>query len=333
MTRKVFVGFFLFLAAAGLVFAGGAGEQNGGPGEETYTLRFGHLANEENPWHLAALRFKDVVEERSDGRIIVEVFPNEQLGNELDTITGIQSGIAHMTITGESLQNWAPLAALLAVPYAVRDIEHLDQVAQGPIGEQIAEQIIEEVGLRPLAYFARGPRNLTSNRPIRHPDDLDNMVLRVPNVPLFVEVWRTLGANPTPIAFSEVFTSLQQGTIDGQENPYSLIRSASFYEVQDYVNLTEHVYSWIYVVIGEEVFQTMPEDLREIVLEGGREMQRYERELFLEEETRLAQELQGLGMTLVEVDKAAFQARAAEGVRAALDPEQYALYEQIVKMP
>ena len=308
-------------------------EGQGETDDIVYTLRFGHLANEENPWHLAALRFEEVVEERSEGRVQVEVFPSEQLGNELDNITGIQAGTVHMTITGESLQNWAPLAALLAVPYALRDLEHLDTVAQGPIGDRIERQIIENVGLRPIAYFARGPRNLTSNRPIVTPDDLDGMVLRVPNVPLFVEVWRTLGANPTPMSFSEVFTGLQQRVIEGQENPYSLIRSASFFEVQDYVNLTEHVRGYIYVVIGEEVFQSMPEDLQQIILEAGEEMQRFEREIFIAEESRLEQELQDLGMTFVEVDKQAFQVRAEEGVRRGLDDEQFELYQEIINLP
>jgi tripartite ATP-independent transporter DctP family solute receptor len=318
----------LALLVPASVFATGQAE----PAQQTYVLKFGHLANEQNPWHLAALRFKEVVEQRSNGRIRVDVFPSEQLGNEMDTVTGIQAGTAHMTITGESLQNWAPLAALLGVPYAIRDLEHLDKVAQGAIGDQIEAQIIEKVGIRPIAYFARGPRNLTSNRPIRTPDDLDGMVLRVPNVPMYVDVWRALGANPTPMAFSEVFTSLQQGTIDGQENPYSLIRSASFFEVQDYVNLTEHVRGFIYVVIGEEVFQSMPADLQQIVIEAGQEMQRYEREIFMAEETKLERELQDLGMELVQVDKAAFQRRAEAAIRGALNAEQFAVYQQIVNL-
>lgn len=330
MTKQIHIVFLVMLIAALLVPASvfAAGSREVAP--ETFTLRFGHLANEQNPWHRAAMHFKEIVEERSAGRIRVNVFPNEQLGNELDTVTGIQAGTAHMTITGESLANWAPYAALLGVPYAIRDIAHLDAIAGGPIGQQIEEQIVDAVSLRPIAYFARGPRNLTSNRPIRHPDDLDNMVLRVPNVPVFVSVWRALGANPTPMAFSEVFTALQQGTIGGQENPYSLIRSASFYEVQDYVNLTEHVISWIYVVIGEDVFQSMPADLQQIVLDAGREMQRFEREIFMAEESALEQELQDLGMTLVEVDKAAFQERAAAAVQTALTAEQFQLYQQII---
>ncbi len=291
-----------------------------------YTLKFGHLGNEENVWHKAALKFAELAAEKSGGRIEVKVYPNEQLGKEMELIDGIQMGTVDMTITGESMQNWAPKAGLMGAPYAIRDLDHLNKIAGGEIGKEIEQEIIDKIGLRPVGWFARGPRNLTTNRPIKHPDDLNGMILRVPNVPLFVSVWEALGAKPTPMAFSEVFTSLQQGTIGGQENPYALIKSANFYEVQKYCNLTEHVISWIYVVLGDKKFQSLPEDLQKVVIEAGQEMQAYERELFLEAEQGLAQELQDLGMTFVEVDKEAFQSKATEAVLNALTPEQKDLY-------
>jgi TRAP-type transport system periplasmic protein len=198
-----------------------------------YTFKFGHLANEDNVWHKAAVKFAEVVAEKSGGRIEVRVYPNEQLGKEMELIDGIQLGTVDMTITGESLQNWAPKAALMGTPYAIRDLDHLDSVAGGELGREIEQEVIDTIGLRPIGWFARGPRNLTSNRPIMHPDELKGMILRVPNVPVFVAVWEALGAKPTPMAFSEVFTSLQQGTIEGQENPLALIRSANFQEVQN----------------------------------------------------------------------------------------------------
>lgn len=293
------------------------------------TLRFGHLANEQNIWHQAAERFKELVEENSDGRIEVLLYPNEQLGNEMDVINSIQLGTADMTITGESLQNWAPKAAMMAVPYAFRDAEHLHQAVESEIGEQIEAQITERANLVPLAWFERGPRELTSNRPIRHPDDLDGIRLRVPNVPLFVSTWEALGARPTPMAFSEVFTALQQNTIQAQENPLSLIESASFNEVQDYVNLTGHVRSWIYVVIGRNRLESMPEELQQIVREAAEEMQTYQAELFEEDQQRLEQALQERGMEFVEVDTEAFAEKARPAVEAALNDEQRELFEAI----
>ncbi len=136
------------------------------------TLKLGHLANEGNIWHKACVKFGEELDALTDGRIKVEVYPNESLGKEMDLINGMQLGTADMTISGESLQNWAPMAALLAVPYAYKSIEHMDSVASGKIGDQIKDQIIKNARVRPIAYFARGPRNLTSNRPIKSPADL-----------------------------------------------------------------------------------------------------------------------------------------------------------------
>ncbi|WP_110667044.1 TRAP transporter substrate-binding protein [Salinicola halophilus] len=294
-----------------------------------YTLKFGHLANEQNIWNKAALKFKELVEADSDGQIEVQVFPNEQLGNEMDVINSIQLGTADMTITGESLQNWAPKAAMMAVPYLFRDEDHLRQAVEGDIGDEIEQQITERTGLVPLTWFERGPRELTSNRSIKTPEDLDGIRLRVPNVPLFVDTWEALGARPTPMAFSEVFTSLQQNTIEAQENPLSLIESASLSEVQQYVNMTDHVRSWIYVVIGKQKLESMPDDLQSVVRDAAAEMQTYEAELFTEDQQRLKQSLQDKGMEFVEVDQAAFAEKAEPAVLDALDDEQSALYERI----
>ena len=278
------------------------------------TLKLGHLANEDNPWHLASVRFGEELSALTDGRIAVEVFPNESLGKEIDLINGMQLGTVDMTITGESLQNWAPMAALLAVPYAYASIEHMDEVAGGEIGDRIEAQIIEKAQIRPIAFFARGPRELTSNRPIASPDDLAGLKMRVPNVPLFVDVWSALGAQPTPMAFSEVFTSLQNGTIDAQENPLALIRSASFNEVQSHVNLTDHVRSWIYLTISEQTWGRLSEDDRAAVMEAAARAQAYERELFNDSIEQDRAYLEEQGMTFVEVDGAAFAARARDAV-------------------
>jgi tripartite ATP-independent transporter DctP family solute receptor len=278
------------------------------------TLKLGHLANEDNPWHLASVKFGEELSALTEGRIAVEVFPNESLGKEIDLINGMQLGTVDMTITGESLQNWAPMAALLAVPYAYKSIEHMDEVASGEIGDQIKAQIIEKAQIRPIAHFARGPRNLTSNRPITSPAELDNLKMRVPNVPLFVDTWKALGANPGPMAFSEVFTSLQNGTIESQENPLALIRSASFFEVQSHVNMTEHVRSWIYLTIAESTWNKLSADDQAAVMEAAARAQAYERGLFNDSIAADRALLEEKGMTFVEVDGAAFQAAAKDAV-------------------
>ena len=285
------------------------------------TLKLGHLANEQNPWHKASVKFAEELAALTNGRIKVEVFPNESLGKEMDLINGMQLGTADMTITGESLQNWAPMAALLAVPYAFPTLESMDAAAGGALGDRIEAQIIEKAGVRPIAYFARGPRNLTSNRPITSPGELNGLKMRVPNVPLFLDVWKSLGAAPTPMAFSEVFTSLQNGTIEAQENPLALIKSANFNEVQSHINLTEHVRSWIYLTISELTWAKLSEDDRKAVTEAAARAQAYEREIFVADEKALVDELTAKGVTFVEVDKAAFAAAAKAAVLNGVKPE------------
>jgi TRAP-type C4-dicarboxylate transport system substrate-binding protein len=155
------------------------------------------------------------------------------------------------------------------------------------------------------------------------------MTIRVPNVPLFVTTWSALGAKPTPMAFSEVFTALQQNTIHGQENPFALIRSAGLYEIQQYCSLTEHVKSWIYVVMGNKKFQSLPDDLQEIILESAQLMQDFEHQLFLDQEEQDYLFLKERGMEFIEVDKPAFEQIAREAVNNVLAGEQRKLFEKI----
>jgi TRAP-type transport system periplasmic protein len=297
-----------------------------------YIFRLGHQANERDIWHQSAVHFAHALDSLSNGRIEVRVHPAEQLGPELDMIRSIRAGIVEMTITGESMQNWAGITALLAVPYLIRDSEHLNLVVEGAIGDEIAAEMIKKIGLRPVGYFERGPRHLTSNRPITAPSDLGGMILRVPNVPLFVKVWQALGAKPTPMTFSEVFTALQQGTVEAQENPYALVYSAGLFEVQKYLNLTQHVTSWIYVVIGEKQFRNLPPDLQGKVLQAGKLMQQYHEREFVKQEKFLRQQLESRGMIFIEPDLDAFRLKAEAAVLEALPEEYRPLYRKITEL-
>ena len=290
-------------------------------------LKFGHLADEKNTWHLGALKFKELVEKNSGGRIEVKIYPNEQLGKEKDLVTSIQTGTADMGIFGETLTTFgADKTIFMATPYLLRDAAHLHKVAGGEMGKEIEAQVLEKAKLRVLGYMERGPRELTSSRAVKTPDDLKGMKIRLPNVPIFLAAWEALGAKPIPMAFSEVFTSLQQGTIEGQENPYALIASAHFYEVQKFLNKTSHVRGWIYVCIGEKRFASLPDDLKKVVLDAGKEMQAYENKLFLEEEGKLEKLLKEK-MTFVDVDQAAFAKIASEAVLKNLNDSQKEMYK------
>ena len=230
------------------------------------------------------------------------------------------------------MQNWTEVAAFCGMPYLIRDFDHLKKVVDGEVGEKIADRMIKEIGLRPIAYFARGPRHLTTNRPIISPDDLDGIILRVPPVPISVMTWEALGAKPTPMTFSEVFTALQQGTVEAQENPFALIYSAGFYEVQEYVNLTGHVIGWVYVVLGEKKFQSLSQKHQGIILKAGRAMQDYYEGLFLQREELLRSKLEERGMQMVKSDVMAFQKKAGDAVSKNLSGAILPLYQEIISI-
>lgn len=228
--------------------------------EPDFLLKASHLVNENHRWYEAFIYFGELLEERSNGRIRFENYHSEQLAKEIEAIRLIQAGIIDMTTTSSSLSNWTDIMAFSEMPFLLRDSIDLRNLLNGPIGQRMSIEMRDNVGLRPVGHFKRGPRHLTSNRRIRHPDDLHGLIVRVPNVSSFVTAWDALGAKPTPMAFSEVFTSLQQGTIEARENPFTMINSAGFAEVQEYINLTSHVVSWVYPVIGEKQYQAFPDD-------------------------------------------------------------------------
>lgn len=317
----------LFIISQLFYFGCGRKEQ-----EQVYTFKIGHVANSDHTWHKAFKYFSEILYERSNGKIIIEVYPNEQLGKEIELIRSIKTGIADMTITAGTLQNWTDIVAFSDMPFIFRDSVHMKKLAEGPIGKEMADKILKETGIRIVTYFPRGPRHLTSNRPVRNPADLNGLLIRVPNVPSYTVAWSAMGANPTPMAMSEVFTSLQQGTIEAQENPLAMISSTNLYEVQDYVNLTAHVISWGYVVIGDKQFQEMPRDLQVLFMEAAKDMQDYEHRLFLENETRLRDYLEEKGMTFIEVDNLSFREMGSPAVYQSLSKEMRHMYDRIMSI-
>ncbi|WP_243112550.1 MULTISPECIES: TRAP transporter substrate-binding protein [Acutalibacteraceae] len=316
--------------SSGTGSAGGtASTTAGGSGNAKYSLLFGLTTNEDDPWSKAAVKFADTVKEKSKGQIEVKVYPNNQLGAETDVIQAVQNGTADMLVTGETLQKWAPLAAMVAVPYLVKDEESLNKLASGSIGKEIEDEISQKAGMYCLTYFVRGPRELTANKEIKTPADLKGLRLRIPNAPLYIKPWESAGAKPTPMALTEVFTALQQNTIDAEENPFAMIKSNNFQEVQKYCMMTDHVRSWIYVTIGKKKFDSMPADLQKVVTDAAAEMQTYENQLFEKSEKDDRAWLEQKGMKFVDVDQDAFEKAMTPGVLSTLNDEQKKVYDEI----
>jgi tripartite ATP-independent transporter DctP family solute receptor len=323
-TYRLFVGIILVVLASACSYQTDK--------KPEFLFKASMLVKENHTWYRAFVHFGELIEHRSGGRMKVEVYPSEQLAKELEAIRLIRAEVIDMTISAGSLTNFAEILTFSDMPFLLRDTLAMHKLINSSIGKRIEREMIEKIGLRPIGYFQRGERHLTSNRPIRHPDDLNELIIRVPNAPSYVVAWKALGAKPTPMAFSEVFSSLQQGTIEAQENPFAMIKNAGFSEVQKYLNLTGHLITWGYPIIGEKQFQRLPQDLKTIFLEAAEEMQVYEHRLFLENETKVQQELKNAGMTFVEVDKTAFMKNGEKAVYESLSPEMQEVYQSIKKI-
>ncbi len=299
------------------------------PDAPDFLLRASLLVAEDHTWFKAFTYFGEILEERSDGRILLQTYPSEQLAKEIEAIRMIQSGVIDMTTTSALLSNWTEIMTFCEMPFLTESMDEVDELLAGPVGERIRNEMVTKTGLRPVGYFQAGARHLTSNRPIRHPDDLQGLIVRIPSIPAFVTTWEALGAKATPMAFSELFTSLQQGVINAQENPLPLTRMAALYEVQQYVNLTSHVFGWTYPVIGEQQFERFPEDLQQIFLDCAREMQAYERRLFLENEAIIRADLEAKGMVFIEVDRPAFVKKHGDAIYNTLSPAMQEVYRSL----
>lgn len=296
---------------------------------KTYEINIGHIVDERDSWHQASEKFKEYVEDKSNGRIKVNVYPNSQLGSEVDMIQSILTqGGCDITFTGESMQTYQPDLGIIGMPYLIQSDEHMEAVLNGEVGKEL-EGMMEKAGMKVLGYFARGPREITSNKKIESPADMNNFVIRTPQSAMTVAAFEAVGAKPTPMALAEVFTSLQQGTIEGQENPLAMIQNNSFYEVQKYIIRTDHLRAWVYIAMGKAQFDALPEDLQQVVLDGGKEMQTYEHELFLANEEEYEEKLKSEGMEFVDVDQAPFAEAMSKGAYGVLTDSQKALYEKI----
>lgn len=298
---------------------------------EEIDLVFSHINAETHTWHKLALKFKELVEERSGGKITCTIYPNNQLGSEIETV---QSAIAGMgdcdiVLTGESMQTYVEELGIIGMPYAITSDEHMDAVLNGEVGEEL-DALMAQAGLRNLGAVKRGPRNITSNKEIHTPDDLQGFIIRTPESKMTMAAFEAMGAKPTPMAFSEIFTSLQQGVIHGQENPLANIYDASLYEVQDYVIETEHLRAWVYMAISEARMSSFSQAAQDIITEAAEEAIAYEHELFLEDEANLKSVLEEKGMTFIEVDQTPFKEKAVSGVLAVLSDRQKAIYEKMV---
>ena len=281
-------------------------------------IKIGHGAAEAFHMHRALLKFEDLVEAGSNGKIDVQVFPSSQMGPDREIIEGVQTGVLEMAIPPSSFfAGWDPAFAVIELPYmyASKDIAY--EVLDGDAGAEMLARV-ENQGLVGLGWLELGVRNVTNNvRPVATPEDLEGVKLRTMKVPAHVATFETLGANPTPMNFGEVYSALQQGVIDGQENPLAIITSQRFYEVQKYLSTTAHVFAVYMPVISKPFFEGLSAEHQQLVRESMAAARSYQAELVAAEDTAQLEEIRAAGVEVLELTAQQRQAFAdkTESVR------------------
>jgi len=260
-------------------------------------------------------KFKELVEERSEGRIIVNLFPDAVLGTELENLEQVKINEVQMSIFGDNLTGQlAPEFDPTIVPFIYKNIDDVFAVWDGEIGDLIKEAVETRGNQYVVALQARGARNLTANKPINSPSDLKGLKIRVPEIKSWLTVWESLGAIPTPIAWSETYSALQTNVADGQENPISNISVNKIYEVNNYVMMTEHLYNVFHWTINKDFYNSLPPDLQDIIMDTAAETTKWGDSQLYDAENALKEEMVELGVNFIEVDKGEFIKAAASGI-------------------
>ncbi len=208
--------------------------------------------------------FKPMVEEQTGGRYSIELYPAGVLGAEKVTYDYTRSGIVEMCVVGTAMWSETPIMAVPDFPFIFRDVEHARRCYQGELGDYITESIEGEQPVQLLSWFPNGAREFSSNKPLTCLDDFKGQKLRMPNNPIHVRLAESLGANVVIMDMGEVFTSLEQGVVDGQDNPLSTVRSEGWYEVQDYIYNTNHIVASLELFAGQEFWDQVSEEDRAV---------------------------------------------------------------------
>lgn len=277
---------------------------------QDFTLRAGHDQPVGSMYDEGHQMFKKLVEERSKGRIRVNVFPAAQLGAEVAMVEGLRLGtIDVICANAPNAAAFIPELGLFSVAYLFKDIQHFERVVNDPKFVQRMESLVasKNLGIRLVGFYAAGVRNVYSRKgSVASPDDLKGVKIRVQNNPIEVKVWRTFGAIPTPMNFGEVYQALQSGVLDAAENGLAVIESNKHFEAAKYVSQTEHQRNLSALYVNEKKLASMPKDLQEIVLQAAKGASVHERKKDAELVAAAADRLKSRGAVLTSPDKARF---------------------------
>jgi tripartite ATP-independent transporter DctP family solute receptor len=278
------------------------------PAHAQLEIKLGHVGEPGSLFQLSADEFAKRANAKLGGKAKVLTYGSSQLGGDNEMLQKLKVGTLDMALPSTVMSSQVDLFGVFEMPYLVKDRAHMRRIEEAVFWTKLAPET-EKKGLKVIAVWENGYRHITNNkRPIKTPTDLQGIKLRVPNGKWRLKMFQAYGANPSPMKFSELFTALKTGVMDGQENPFTQIYSAKLQEVQKYLSLSGHVYTPAYLTVGATKWATLPADVRKILEDTAKETQAYVYETAANQETELLGKLKAAGMMVNDVDKDAFVA-------------------------
>lgn len=274
------------------------------------TMKLASTQSMEHPYMIGAKKFADLIKERTNGRIEIKLYPSNQLGKgEREMTEGIQQGAIDLLVTSTGpLGGFSPSINILDFPFLFRDNAHVDLVLDGPIGRKLLDDF-EKANIKALAFWENGFRHLTNNKvSVKKVDDAKGLKIRTMENKVHLAAWKAAGLNPTPMAWGEVYTALQQRVIDGQENPVAVYYASKFWDVQKHFSLTGHVYSPSPFLMSKKTFDAMPKADQELFVKTAYEVAKFQRKVNRDAEEDKLKEIASKGVTVVrDVDRESFK--------------------------
>ncbi|NYT36430.1 DctP family TRAP transporter solute-binding subunit [Allopusillimonas soli] len=272
------------------------------------TLKVGHISAVEHPWHQALVGMAEDVKKATNGEIVMQIYPSSQLGGEREMAQGLGLGVLEMGLFGTgALQALDKRMIIEELPYAWPKRENAYRALDGKLGDALAK-VLEGHGITTLSWWESGYRHITNSvRPIEKPEDLKGIKLRVPEAEMRIDTFKILGALPTPMAFSEVFTALQQKVVDGQENPLATIYASKFYEVQDNLALTGHIWGSAVLTIATKTWNKLSEANQKIIMDAAEKWKLKEREMIAKSDDEALAKMKEAGIKVTTPDPTPFK--------------------------
>ena len=275
---------------------------------ETYKLKIANWYAPSHPVNIALKeKFLPAIKEGTGGKVEGFLYDSSQLGGEREFTEGVRIGTIEMAITGGILTASYPKIGILELPYVFRDYDHVQKTLNGPIGDEFVAEY-QKAGVRVLGWMANGFRVISnSKRPINSLKDIPGMRLRMPENKVYVETGKALGFNVVTMGMPEVFNALKQGVMDGQENPFSTLWASGWWEVQKYVTVSYHLFSYNGVSINDKLYQSMPKEYQDVLAKAAQETAAYEFKLLQDDEKDVMKKLQDKGLQISSPDRKPFE--------------------------